>query len=265
MAPGWQRHVHHEEVWGTVVTFDLRGPSIDPRQVRTACAAAADELHRIDAWLSPFRDDSAVTAIRTRALAPADAPAPVVEVIEGCAGVTRLTRGAYDPWRAPGGFDPCGYVKGWGADRAAAILLDHGFANVSVNAAGDVTCRGRASADVDGWRLGVADPRDPMQVIATVLVRDAHLATSGRYQQGDHIVDPSSGRPAISVDSASVLAADGGRADALATALLVQGPSGLAALAHEPVSALVVTGPHAWATGDAFDGVTQPRCQTGVA
>jgi FAD:protein FMN transferase len=253
MSSTWQRHVHREEVWGTVVTFDLRGPSVDLDAAHVACAAAAEELHRIDAWLSPFRDDSVVTAIRNRALAPTDAPAPVAEVIDGCAEVTRLTRGAFNPWRAPGGFDPCGYVKGWGADRAAAVLLDRGFANVSVNAAGDVTCRGRAAEDVDGWRLGVADPRDRQQIIATVLVRDAHLATSGRYEQGDHIVDPETGRPVVTVDSASVLAADGGRADALATALLVQGAAGLAALAHEPVSALVITGPHAWSTGDAFD------------
>jgi FAD:protein FMN transferase len=252
MSAFWDRHVHQEPVWGTVVTFDLRAERIDPIRAEEACAAAAEELHRIDAWLSPFRADSAVTGIRTGALLPADAPEPVREVVAGCARVTTLTRGAFDPWRAPGGFDPSGYVKGWGADRAAAILVEHGFANVSVNAAGDVTCRGIAAPGFEGWRIGVADPRDRHQVIRTVLVRDAHLATSGRYEQGDHIVDPVSGRPVVGVDSATVLGPDGGMADALATALMVSGPAGLPALRREPVSAYLVVGGHAWATGEAF-------------
>lgn len=249
----WGRYVHHEPVWGTVITFDLRDPDLVETDARDACVAAAEELHRIDAWLSPFREDSAVTAIRRGQLAPADAPDPVVEVIEGCARVTRLTKGAFNPWKAPGGFDPSGFVKGWGADRAASVLVAHGFANVSVNAAGDVTCRGRSAADIDGWRIGISDPADRQRTLGSVLVRDAHLATSGRYEQGDHIVDPETGRPVTLVDSASVLATDGGMADAVATALLVQGPSLLAALTNVSLSAMVVTGTNAWALGPDFE------------
>lgn len=248
----WQRHVHEEEVWGTVVTFDLRGPSIDPDAAQQACAAAARELHRIDEWLSPFRQDSAVSRIRTHHLKPAEAPEAVREVISGCADVTRLSKGAFDPWKAPGGFDPSGYVKGWGADRAARILQVHGFANVSVNAAGDVTCRGAAAPDLDGWRIGIADPRDHSQVITSVLVKDAHLATSARYERGDHIVDPATGRPALTVDSASVLAKDGGFADAYATALTVRGPAGLPEVTAIEASAYLITGGRVWSVGDAF-------------
>ncbi len=250
MSGQWDRYVHAEQVWATVVTFDLRAESIDRSAAKAACSAAAAELHRIDAWLSPFRVDSSVTAIRRGSLAPADAPAPVREVIAGCARAKTMTAGAFDAWRMADGFDPCGYVKGWGADRAAEILVDHGFANVSVNAAGDVTCRGTAGPDADGWRIGVADPRDRNQVIRTVLVKDAHLATSGRYEQGDHIVDPRSGARSARVESATVLAADGGLADALATALVVAGPAGLTRLLNEPVAAYVVAGGHAWTTGD---------------
>ena len=38
---GWERRTHEEPVWGTVVTFDLRGPSLDPKTAAAACAAAA--------------------------------------------------------------------------------------------------------------------------------------------------------------------------------------------------------------------------------
>ncbi len=253
----WQRYVHHEHVWGTVVTIDLRGPTITERAAQLACADAAGMLHRIDAWLSPFRPDSEVSAIRRGDLAPTEVSAPVADVLAGCAEVTAASRGAFDPWAAPGGFDPSGYVKGWGADRAAEILIGHGFANVQVNAAGDVTCRGRSGPERDGWRIGIADPADPTRLLGAIEVNDAHLATSGSYEQGDHIVDPSSGGRATSVDSATVLAADGGRADAWATALAVRGPVGLPMLARAGgMSAMVVSGGMVWTRGEAF---TQER------
>lgn len=248
----WGRYVHAEEVWGTVVTMDLRGPDLDDARAAAACAEAALELHRIDVWLSPFRPDSEVSLIRAGVLRPEEASEPVRAVVAGCAAATAMTGGAFDPWQVPGGFDPCGYVKGWGADRAAEILVAHGFANVSVNAAGDVTCRGQSNPDLDGWRIGVADPRDRRQVITSVVVRDAHLATSGRYEQGDHIVDPGTGDRAVAVCSATVLAADGGLADALATALVVRGAAGLPAVAERQLSAYLVTGGHVWTSGEAF-------------
>jgi FAD:protein FMN transferase len=247
----WQRYVHAEQVWGTVVTFDLRAPSLDSDRAAQACAAAAAELHRIDEWLSPFRRDSVVSAIRRGEVTAQAAPQPVREVVAGCARIRSLSDGVFDPWRMPGGFDPCGYVKGWGADRAAAVLEAHGFDNVSVNAAGDVTCRGASGPDVDGWRIGVSDPRDRRRILRSVVVRDAHLATSGRYEQGDHVLDPRTGRPATGVDSATVLCADGGAADALASALMVSGPAGLVGLDAWVQSAWVVSGGMIWDMGRA--------------
>ena len=248
----WDRYVHQEEVWGTVVTMDLRGPSFSHAAAQSACDEASRELHRIDQWLSPFRADSAVSLIRAGILSPSSAEGPVIEVIQACARITQLTNGAFDPWRARGGFDPSGFVKGWGADRVAAILGTHGFANVSVNAAGDVTCRGQSGPEVTGWRIGITDPRDQKRIITSVLVRDAHIATSARYEKGDHITDPKTARPVTSVDSASVLAREGGCADALATALFVSGPPRLAMLARQHVSAYLVQATRVWTTGNAF-------------
>lgn len=247
---GWQRFTHQEEVWGTVVTFDLRGLDLDPEQVGQAFTDAAAELHRIDAWLSPFRADSAITALRLGKLTPEAAPAPVQEVIAGCLEAKAISAGAFDPWKVTGGFDPSGYVKGWGADRAAQVINDCGFANVSVNAAGDVTCRGQASADQLGWNIGISDPRDRTQIITSVEVVNAHLATSGSYEQGGHVIDPHTGRPSTNVNSASVLGPDGGIADALATALLVSGPQGFHGLDQLGVSAYLAVGEHIWTLGN---------------
>lgn len=245
------RYVHHVHTWGTVIVLDLRAKDLDEDMARDACLAAGRELDAIDAWLSPYRADSCVTAIRQGRLSRADSPAPVREVIDACSRLREATDGAFDPWAAPGGLDPSGYVKGWGADRAAAVLLAHGFANVSVNAAGDVTCRGEAEPGQGGWRIGVADPRDRQQVITSALVRDAHLATSGRYEQGDHIVEPGTGHRVTDVASASVLATHGGDADALATALMVRGPAGMHWVTA-PSCAYVVTDDRVWLTGEAF-------------
>ena len=257
MTP-WSRHVHHEVVWGTVVTFDVRGPELDDRLVAAACREAAAELHRIDAWLSPFRTDSELTRLRTGDLVEVDASEPVREVLADCRRIRSLTDGRFDPWAAPGGLDTCAYVKGWGADRAAETLLGFGLAHVSVNAAGDVTCRGRSSAELDGWRIGIVDPRDRTQVIDAVIVQDAHLATSGSTEQGGHVVDPATGTFTTHAGSASVLHARGGTADALATALYVSGPSGLPALTALDCSALVVTEHDVWSTGPAFARTDDP-------
>jgi thiamine biosynthesis lipoprotein len=88
-------------------------------------------------------------------------------------------------------------------------------------------------------------------VITSALVTDAHLATSGRYEQGDHIVDPRTGQPVLDVASASVLAAHGGDADALATALMVRGPAALPWITA-PSSAYLVADERVWLTGGAF-------------
>ncbi len=56
-------------------------------------------------------------------------------------------------------------------------------------------------------------------------VRNAAVATSGRYERGDHVVDPVTGQPARAADSATVVGPDPGLADAAASAVLVAGPA----------------------------------------
>ena len=60
-------------------------------------------------------------------------------------------------------------------------------------------------------------------MIEVVSLRDQAMATSGRYERGDHVVDPATGQPAVGVDSATVVGPDAGMADALASAAMVHG------------------------------------------
>ena len=123
-----------------------------------------------------------------------------------------------------------GVAKGYGVDRAVAVIRDLGIKSAVVNAGGDLYCLGTNGRRP--WRVGVRDPDDPNSVIQVLHVTDAAVATSGDYQQFfehdgiryHHILDPSDGRPARGVRSATVIAPTTETADALATAAFVLGP-----------------------------------------
>lgn len=260
LLPG-RVHTRTEQVWGTVVSIDVRDPDATSTAIDAAWASVRAELHRVDAVFSTFRADSVVSRLRgggTHVVA-----SDVAEVIDRCLEVRRATDGSFDPWRAEGGFDPSGLVKGWAADRCADLLHRHGFRSFSVDAAGDVVCRG-AIDGIDpgrGWPIGIAHPDDPSAVVAVVDVRDGAIATSGTSQRGDHVVDPHTGGPARGARQATVVGPDGALADALATALLVSGVSGARWFSALPGwSAYVVDSDTATAWGPAFGTDGQEPC-----
>ncbi len=151
------------------------------------------------------------------------------EVMLACRELCSLTDGAFDPWSVPGGYDPSGYVKGWAAGRASQRLVTAGFADHLVNAGGDMYASGdELPGSGQGWPTGILNPHAPTEVIEVVDLRNEATATSGRYARGDHVVDPSTDRPAIDVDSATVVGPDPGVADALASAALVRGTASVA-------------------------------------
>jgi thiamine biosynthesis lipoprotein len=253
VTSGWQRATQSYDVWSTIVTLDARGPAAEAVSL-PAFREVSEFLDDVDAWFSTFRDDSAVHLVRTGQLAEAAAPAVVREVLAACRTARALTEGAFDPWAAPGGVDPSGYVKGWAAERACAMLAKAGLRNAYVDAGGDVVCRGSAEPGRP-WRVGVRHPVQRDLVARVVEVFDGAVATSGTYERGQHVLDPRTGSPATGVVSATVVGPDGGLADALATGLVVAGPDGLAWLSGLPGewSGYVIVGEEATYTGPAFD------------
>lgn len=253
-------HTRSEHVWGTVVTLDVRDTDATAATVDAAWESVRAELHRIDAVFSTFRDDSVISRLRaggTHVVAD-----DVAEVVDRCLEVRMATDGSFDPWKAEGGFDPSGLVKGWAADRCAEIVRRHGFRTFSVDAAGDLACRG-SIADADGWAgwpIGIAHPDDPTAIVAVVDVRDGAIATSGTSQRGEHVVDPASGGAAQGARQATVVGPDGAMADALATALVVAGVDGARWFAALPGwSAYVVDGDQATSWGPAFETSSIPE------
>jgi thiamine biosynthesis lipoprotein len=123
-----------------------------------------------------------------------------------------------------------GIGKGYGVDRAVEVLEAHGVADYIVDGGGDIRLAGR---NVDRpWIVGVADPRRPGQLHATLEPGRGAIVTSGDYQRYfekdgvryHHILDPTTGRPGRGSVAVTVVAATATDADALATGLFVLGP-----------------------------------------
>jgi thiamine biosynthesis lipoprotein len=124
--------------------------------------------------------------------------------------------------------------KGYALDRVAEVMDEAGIGDYLIQG-GQSSVRARGSrltgSDPDGWLVGLGHPLRPGTRLGHVRLRDRALGTSGSASQFfrhkgrrySHIVDPRTGQPTEVVLSATVLAPDAARADALATSFFVLG------------------------------------------
>ncbi|MEU6355831.1 FAD:protein FMN transferase [Streptomyces sp. NPDC047072] len=252
-APAAVRHA--EEVMGTVFSFDVRGGELIA--VQTALREAVAELHRVNEVFSTYREDSQVSRLARGELTVAECDPEVAEILELGAEAERLSDGWFS-MRYEGRLDPTGIVKGWAAERAARRVARAGVTGVSVNGGGDVQLLGVPGPERP-WRVGVSDPLRPGGLAAVVSAAGAAelaVATSGTVERGAHIVDPRTGRSAVTdLLAVTVVAPSLTWADCWATAAFAMGSrEGLAWLESLPdVEALLIT------AGD------EVRCTGGLA
>jgi thiamine biosynthesis lipoprotein len=126
-------------------------------------------------------------------------------------------------------------------DAAARMLDALGVAHYMVEVGGEVRAKG-VNGSGAAWQIGVEQPDAmPQRARYVVPLAGRAMATSGDYriyfeQDGrrySHEIDPTTGTPiAHRLCSATVVADDCMRADALATALIVLGPERGFALAE---------------------------------
>ncbi len=123
-----------------------------------------------------------------------------------------------------------GILKGMAADKVRAIAEKYGITSGIVNLGGNVCLIG--SKNGKPWTVGIVNPFSPGEVYATVEAKSTNVITSGAYQRyfeygGEiyhHILSPETGYPAqTDVASVTVISRDGTLADALSTAVFVQG------------------------------------------
>ncbi|MFB6554977.1 FAD:protein FMN transferase [Streptomyces sp. NPDC056405] len=208
---------------GTVFSLDVRGG--DPTAVRAALDEAVAGLRRVDEVFSTYRADSQVSRL-ARGELTVDACAPeVAEVLELAAEAERVSDGWFST-SYRGRIDPTGIVKGWAVERAARRIAAAGASGVSVNGGGDVQLLGTPGAGRP-WRVGVSDPLRPGGLAAVVSAAGAAelaVATSGSAERGAHVVDPRTGRSAVTdLVAVTVVAPRLTWADCWATAAFAMG------------------------------------------
>jgi thiamine biosynthesis lipoprotein len=227
---------------GTVASFSLAAGGLT--STATALKMACSGLHRADAIFSTWKPESPVSRLRRNPALLAEMPEVVLEVIELCEHVTKATAGIFDPWAMPGGFDPSGLVKGWAVEQAAIGLAAAGLAGGIVGVGGDLQTFGSPSAlrsrDAERvssleiperWQIGIRHPWRAERLACVLALPGGAVATSGTYERGAHLVHPPSGQPRCRLASATVTGPSAAIADGLATALAIEGPTGLTWLA----------------------------------
>lgn len=232
-APPPSPVVHVEPVMGTVASFRLwpAGPA-DEDRCRDLLGAACARLHEADRIFSTWDPTSLVSRIRRGEAGLVDIPEELTAVIRLCEEATGLTRGWFDPWVMPGGFDPTGLVKGWAIDDALDVLRRPAVAAAMLNVGGDLAVTGRPPTGTS-WVVGVRHPVHADALACLVRV-DSAVATSGDYEREGHLVDPRTGERVCRAASATVTGPSLALADALATGLAVAGGEGLAFVADAP-------------------------------
>jgi len=123
-----------------------------------------------------------------------------------------------------------GIGKGYAADRAKRIMKAHGVENGFVNAAGDLNAWG-VQENGRPWTIGIADPNQKHNLLSSLALTDAAIATSGNYEKYviidgkkySHTIDPKTGYPISGIKSVSIITKNAELADALATPVTVMG------------------------------------------
>lgn len=250
--------VRVEEIWGTAIGVDVR----DRLPARTLDDVFAWFL-RVDQLFSTWRDDSEICRLARQELRLDDTSAEVRDVLSLCDAVKNRSRGAFDvsfaadPRVEPGpglaAIDPSGLVKGWALERAAEIICAVGGHNFAINAGGDVLIRGHPAPGAK-WRVGIQHPWLRTSVAEVVEGTDLAVATSGRYERGEHIVSPFTARHPAGLMSVTVVGGDLALADGYATAAVVLGREGMDWITTVPdVDALGITDDQQVITTEGFD------------
>ena len=113
-----------------------------------------------------------------------------------------------------------GIAKGWAVDNAASLLQLYGYSDFFVNAGGDIYAKGSNEEGSGGWVIGVENPFTE-KIIASLVLRDKAIATSGSYkrhwnidqQNRHHLINPITGENENAIVSVTLIAPECALAD----------------------------------------------------
>jgi thiamine biosynthesis lipoprotein len=123
-----------------------------------------------------------------------------------------------------------GIAKGYSVESVIDWLRRAGITNALVSAGGDTRLLGDRGGQP--WIVGVRDPDDKNGIVTRLGLEDEAVSTSGDYERFfiedgvryHHILNPSTGKSAGAVRSATVIGGDATLTDGLSTSVFVLGP-----------------------------------------
>lgn len=177
--------------------------------------------HMSQAFALARQIEGEVRALEAGTVDPTTSP-HLSHLLQSSRHFSERTGGAFDIFHS-GPPDLGGIAKGYMVDAMAGVLRQKGHRHFLINAGGDLWAEGKDHGKP--WAIAIQDPTGPPgQAITTLWFSNQGIATSGTYERGNHIMNPSTHRPADPVySSVSVIAETTEAADALATAGFVMG------------------------------------------
>jgi len=144
-------------------------------------------------------------------------------------------------------LDLGGIAKGYALDEALRYMRDNGVDSAMIDGGGDIAVWAPPPDRPEGWKIVIDGPRS--DDLLDLQLSYSAVATSGdRYQAVEidgvrysHVLDPRTGLGVTTPRSASVVAATGMEADAMASALCVLGDEGVRKLGPRPGLTMFVT------------------------
>ncbi len=145
---------------GTTASLHVNDALSDAQFAEVANIARV-ELERLESIFTVFRPESDISRINDGSLHHLDASSEVIEVLDHCAWLEQVSRGAFSIRRSrqSAEINPSGFVKGWAGERVSNMLRAQGLQHFYLGIGGDYALTGGMSAD-EPWRIGIIDPRD---------------------------------------------------------------------------------------------------------
>ncbi|MFA9191821.1 FAD:protein FMN transferase [Flavobacterium sp. FZUC8N2.13] len=126
------------------------------------------------------------------------------------------------------GFGALG--EGYATHKCQQMMLARGIQSGIINATGDMSVWG-TQPDGKPWNIGITNPFDPSQILATIALKQGAVTTSGSYEKFvvfngkrySHIINPTTGYPSTGLCSVTVFGPNAETANGFSTSAMVLG------------------------------------------